>query len=95
MSLTGDHLNFLDGAHGGALFSLAESAARTAAHQDGNDPGLVDAHLVLTSGGTAGDEFTARVHPTSVGRTLGVYRVEVKRSDGRSVGEMTATYRFR
>lgn len=97
MDLTGDLLNFLEGAHGGAIFTLAETAARTAASAAAGEarPVLVDAHLVLTSGGSAGDVLTARVQPTSVGRTLGVYRVEVTRGDGRLVGEMTATWRFR
>jgi acyl-CoA thioesterase len=95
MDLTDDHLNFLQSAHGGAMFTLAETAARTAAETEGDQPLLVDAHLVLTSGGTGGDVLTARVHPTSIGRTLGVYRVEVTRGDGRLVGEMTATFRFR
>ncbi len=97
MDLSDDHLNFLEGAHGGAIFTLAETAARAAASAAAGEirPVLVDAHLVLTAGGSAGDVLTARVHPTSVGRTLGVYRVEVTRGDGRLGGEMTATLRFR
>lgn len=94
MDLTGNHLNFLDGAHGGALFSLAEAAVRNAALEDGPDPVVVDAHLVLTAAGSAGDTFTAGARPVNVGRTLGVYAVSVTRSDGRLVGEFTATVRF-
>lgn len=94
MQLTGDHLNFLDGAHGGALFSLAEAALRAAACADGKEPALVDAHLALTAGGEEGDTFTATVEPVKVGRSLAVYRVYVTRSDGRLVGQFTGTVRF-
>lgn len=94
MELTGDHLNFLDGAHGGALFSLAETALRAAAGADGKEPTLIDAHLALTAGGEEGDIFTATVDPVKLGRSLSVYRVSVTRGDGRLVGEFTGTVRF-
>lgn len=94
MRLAGDHMNFLDGAHGGALFSLAEKALRAAAAEGGRDITVVDTHLVLTAGGREGDTFTARAEPVNVGRTLGVYRVLVTRNDGRLVGQMTGTVRF-
>lgn len=94
MELTGNHLNFLDGAHGGALFSLAETALRAAAGADGKEPTLLDAHLALTAGGEEGDVFTATVHPVKLGRSLSVYRVSVTRGDGRLVGEFTGTVRF-
>lgn len=94
MDLGPRQLNFLDGAHGGALFSLAEAALRAAAARDGREPKLVDAHLALTAGGVEGDTFTATVDPVKVGRSLGVYRVSVTRRDGRLVGEFTGTVRF-
>lgn len=94
MRLGGDHMNFLDGAHGGALYSLAEKALRAAASQSGRGITVVDTHLVLTAGGKEGDTFTATVEPVNVGRTLGVYSVSVTRSDGRLVGRMTGTVRF-
>jgi uncharacterized protein (TIGR00369 family) len=94
MPLSGRHMNFLDGAHGGALFSLAEVAMRERAAEDGPDPVLLDAHLALTAGGSEGDVFTARTEPVKVGRTLGVYRTTVTRGDGKVVGEFTGTVRF-
>ncbi|HEX2154762.1 MAG TPA: hotdog fold thioesterase [Acidimicrobiia bacterium] len=94
MSLGPQHLNFLDGAHGGALFSLAEKAVRHVASHDGSDPTLIDAHLALTAGGEEGDTLQARVEPVNVGRTLGVYRVTVTRGDGRVVCTLTGTVRF-
>lgn len=94
MTLDDRHMNFLDGAHGGALFSLAEAAVRYAARQDSSPAGVLDSHLVLTAGAAEGDRFTAVVESVRVGRTLGVYRAVVERSDGRVVGEMTATVRL-
>lgn len=94
MPLTGGHMNFLDGAHGGTLFSLAEAALRVAAGTDSGVPVVLDAHLALTAGGQEGDVFTATTRPINVGRTLGVWRVTVERTDGRIVGEFTGTVRF-
>lgn len=94
LELGADHLNFLDGGHGGVLFSLAETAARVAADQRGSDPVLLDGHLALTASGQPGDVFSARVTDISMGRSLGVLRVTVTRTDGRLVGEFTATMRF-
>ena len=96
MKLDGRHMNFLDGAHGGALFSLAEAAVGAAARRDGaRQIHIVDAHLALTAGGTEGDVFLAEATPVNVGRTLSVYRVVVTRTDGRTVGEFTGTVTFR
>ena len=94
MPLAGGHMNFLDGAHGGALFSLAEAALRAAAGAGGGTALVLDTHLALTAGGQEGDVFTATTRPVNVGRTLGVWRVTEQRSDGRVVGEFTGTVRF-
>lgn len=89
-----DHLNFLDGAHGGAVFSLAETALVATAAADGAGPVLVDAHFAFTAGATEGDVLSAVVEPLNVGRTLGLYRVGVTRGDGRVAGVMTGTVWF-
>lgn len=94
LQLGPQHLNFLQGGHGGAVFSLAESAVAAAAAQRGPDPVLLDGHLVLTSGGRAGDVFSATVSDVKVGRSLGVFQVTVAGDDGRPIGQMTATMRF-
>lgn len=94
LELDGGHMNFLDGAHGGVLFSLAQLAMRTVASGSGRQPTLIDAHLVFTAGGVCGDVFSASVTPLKVGRSLGVYRVSVTKGDGVPVGEFTGTVRF-
>jgi acyl-coenzyme A thioesterase PaaI-like protein len=51
----------------------------------------IDTHLVLTAASRPGDRLQARVHEVSRGRTLGTYRAEVTRSDGRIVALFTGT----
>jgi uncharacterized protein (TIGR00369 family) len=94
LDLLDEHMNFLDGSHGGVLFSLAETAVAVAAGHRGGSPETIDAHLALTAGGRRADTFTAAVEEVTSGRTLGTYRVRVTRADGRVAGVMTATVRF-
>ncbi|CAN5821437.1 hydroxyphenylacetyl-CoA thioesterase PaaI [soil metagenome] len=94
LELTEDHLNFLDGGHGGAVFSLAETAVAVAAGHRGGSPETIDAHLALTAGAEEADVLTAMVKEVAAGRTLGTYRVTITRSDGRVAGVMTATTRL-
>jgi uncharacterized protein (TIGR00369 family) len=94
LDLNAGHMNFLDGAHGGVLFSLAQLAMLRAARESGTEPRLLDAHVAFTAGGTRGDAFFASVTPIKVGRSLGVYRVTVTKGEGVVVGEFTGTVRF-
>lgn len=88
------HLNFLEGTHGGVLFSLAELAASVAAGHRQLGAVTLDAHLALTAGSGEGDRLVARVEEVTGGRSLGTYRVTVTRADGRVAGLMTAVVRF-
>lgn len=94
MALHDHHLNFLDGCHGGALYSLAEAAFVAVASAHGADPVTLDSHLVLTAGSRKGDVLSASVTPVNTGRTLATYSVSVTRSDGRLVGSFTGTAHF-
>ncbi|MEX1133446.1 MAG: hotdog fold thioesterase [Acidimicrobiia bacterium] len=86
-----EHLNFLDVGHGGMVFSLADCAFSLASNAAGQRAVAVDAHLALTAPTRAGDRLEARVTEASRGRTLGTYRVDVTRGDGRTVGVFTGT----
>jgi acyl-CoA thioesterase len=90
MTLDDRHLNFLGVGHGGAVFSLADCAFSLASNSAGRAV-AIDTHLVLTGGTTKGDRLEARVRELSRGRTLGTYRAEVAREDGRLVGLFTGT----
>ncbi len=91
MRLDDRHTNFLGVTHGGATFSLADSAFALASNRAGARAVAIDTHLVLTGGTTAGDVLTAVAEEVTRGRTLGTYRVTVTRSDGRIVGLFTGT----
>ncbi len=85
------HLNFLGVGHGGMLFSLADCAFSLASNAAGDRAVAIDTHLVLTSATREGDRLVARVVETTRGRSLGTYRVDVSRQDGRIVGLFTGT----
>ncbi len=91
MRVEESHTNFLGGGHGGMVFSLADCAFSLASNNAGDAAVAIDAHLVLTAASRPGDRLEARVREVSRGRTLGTYRAEVAREDGRTVALFTGT----
>lgn len=91
MTVTERHTNFLGVGHGGMVFSLADCAFSLASNAAGDRAVAIDTHLVLTGGCSPGDRLEASVAEMSRGRTLGTYRAEVTRDDGRVVGLFTGT----
>lgn len=85
------HTNFLGVGHGGMVFSLADCAFSLASNAAGDKAVAIDTHLVLTAATRPGDRLIALVTETSRGKTLGTYRVDVTRNDGRTVGLFTGT----
>lgn len=85
------HTNFLGVGHGGMVFSLADCAFAVASNYAGDRAVAIDTHLVLTSATRPGDRLEAVVEEVSRGKTLGTYRVDVTREDGRMVGLFTGT----
>lgn len=85
------HTNFLGVGHGGMVFSLADCAFSLASNAMGDRAVAIDTHLVLTAATRPGDRLSAVVVEASRGNTLGTYRVDVTRSDGRTVGLFTGT----
>ena len=90
LEVTDRHTNFLGVGHGGMVFSLADCAFSLASNNAG-DAVAIDTHLVLTAASRPGDRLQATVRELSRGRTLGTYRAEVIRGDGRIVGLFTGT----
>lgn len=86
-----EHLNFLELGHGGMVFSLADCAFSLGSNAAGDRAVAIDTHLVLTAASRLGDHLRASVHEVSRGRTLGTYRVDVTREDGRKVAAFTGT----
>ena len=91
LDVSDEHLNFLGVGHGGMLFSLADCAFSLASNAAGNRAVAIDTHLVLTAACRSGDKLQARVREVSRGRTLGTYRAEVTRQNGRIAGLFTGT----
>ncbi len=91
LDVTGDHVNFLGVGHGGVVFTLADCAFSLASNSSGDRAVAIDTHLVLTAGCDPGDRLEARVTERSRGRTLGTYRADVTRTDGRTVALFTGT----
>lgn len=91
LEMRADHLNFLGVGHGGVVFSLADCAFSLASNSAGDRAVAIDTHLVLTAAAREGDRLQARVREVSRGRTLGTYRAEVTREDGRVAGLFTGT----
>jgi acyl-CoA thioesterase len=85
------HLNFLRLGHGGVVFSLADCAFSLVANAAGDRAVAIDTHLVLTAPAREGDRLRARAIEATRGRTLGTYRVDVTRDDGRTVALFTGT----
>jgi len=86
-----EHLNFLDVGHGGMVFSLADCAFALGSNAAGDRAVAIDTHLVLAAASRLGDRLQATVTEASRGRTIGTYRVDVTREDGRKVGLFTGT----
>jgi acyl-CoA thioesterase len=86
-----EHLNFLELGHGGMVFSLADCAFSLGSNAAGDRAVAIDTHLVLTAASRLGDRLSASVAEVSRGRTLGTYRVDVTRQDGRKVAAFTGT----
>ncbi len=91
MPVGAHHQNFYGGTHGGALFSLADCAFSLASNAAGDRAVAIDTHLALTAGTTVGDLLTATAEEMTRGRTVGTYRITVRRRDGRICGLFTGT----
>ncbi len=85
------HTNFLGVGHGGMVFSLADCAFSLASNSAGERAVAIDTHLVLTAATRPGEKLKAVVKEVSRGKTLGTYRVDVTREDGRTVALFTGT----
>jgi len=86
-----EHVNFWGSCHGGAIFSLADTALGLACNSHGSIAALIDSHMTFSVAVKAGEWLTARAEEVSRTRKLGVYRMEVRREDGVLVASLTGT----
>jgi LAO/AO transport system kinase len=85
MTVDARHLNFNGGAHGGALFALADSAFGLASNSRGSLATGIAASMTFEAGVREGERLVARAHETKRSRQVGFYEVAVVRvaDDGR------------
>lgn len=91
MTVRDDQVNFLGGTHGGVIHSLADCAFSLASNAYPEDAVAIDTHLAITAASDVGEVLTAIANEQTRGRTLATYRVDVTRSDGRTVALFTGT----
>jgi LAO/AO transport system ATPase/phenylacetic acid degradation protein PaaD len=92
MTVDARHLNFNGGAHGGAIFSLADSAFGLASNSHGPIASGIAAHITYQAAVAAGDTLVARASEAQRSRRIGVYRIDVVRED--AGGDETAVSSF-
>jgi LAO/AO transport system kinase len=81
MTIDARHLNFNGGGHGGAIFSLADSAFGLASNSHGPIAAGIAAHITYQAAVAAGDTLVARASEVQRSRRIGVYRIDVVRED--------------
>jgi len=74
------HINFNGRCHGGAIFSLGDTALGLACNSYGQIATLVDAQLSITSAVEPGEWLVAHAFEVSRSRKIGSYRVNVTRA---------------
>lgn len=91
MPVTSRHLNFNGTCHGGAIFSLADSAFGLASNSHGPVAAGIDAHVVYSAAARAGEVLTARAWQITDTPRLATYRVDVTNADGTVIAAFTGT----
>lgn len=81
MTVREDHLNFMGWAHGGVMFSFADTAFGLASNSHDRESVGIDAHIAFLSGVRLGDVLNAIATEVSRTKRKGVYRVDVMRND--------------
>ena len=93
MRVRDDMLNGHRMAHGGIIYSLADTAFAYACNSRNTSTVAQSANIVFLSPGKEGEQLTAEAKEKSlVGRT-GVYEVTVRGEDGRTVAEFQGVSR--
>ena len=91
VTLDGRHTNFFGSCHGGVIFALADSALGLAANSYGAAAVAIDAHITFSSAAREGNRLIARATEIRRGRTVAVYRVDVRNVTDRGA-EIVSTF---
>ena len=85
------HINFNGRCHGGAIFTLADTAFGLASNSHGMIAAGIDAHITYHVAAIRGDRLIATATEVSRTRRIAVYRIDVKRADGALIAGFTGT----
>jgi acyl-CoA thioesterase len=91
MTVRADMVNGFGVCHGGATFSLADSALAFASNAHGSLTMSVENSIGYPAPARVGDVLTATCEPDSAGRRLAFYRVTVTNQDGSPVAHFRGT----
>lgn len=91
MSVRPEMLNGFSVAHGGIVFSLADSALAFAANTHGRVSLALENNISFIHKIVERDVLTARTEELSVGRRIGVYRIAITRQTGDTVALFRGT----
>lgn len=89
--LRDEHMNFNGSAHGGVLFSLADTAFGLASNAHGVIAVGIHADMAYSLPGSSGDVLIAEAEEISCSRRVGIYRVTVRRNNGDVIAVFTGT----
>jgi acyl-CoA thioesterase len=73
-----EHLNRLDTAHGGFLYTMADAAFAMASNSHGVPAVALSTHMEYLQPGKPGDRLEAKAFEVHLGHRTGVYRIEVR-----------------
>ena len=91
MKVRGEMLNGFGILHGGIAFSFADSALAFAANSHGRKCLSVENSIHYINSCTEGDEIIAHAKEVSCSFKIGVYEVEIVKSDGKKVAVFRGT----
>lgn len=91
MHVRDEHLNFMGACHGGAIFSLADTAFGLASNYLGIMSVGINAHITYSAPAKKGDMLTATAVELARSKRLATYRIDVTRADGETVALFTGT----
>jgi len=91
MTVRGEMTNGFDIAHGGIIFSFADSALAFAAGTYGRISPALNNTISFIKPVSAGDKLTATAEQLHIGRQTGVFNITIRNQDQKTVATMRGT----
>ena len=95
MTVTEDHLNAAGLCHGAVFFALGDVAFALASNSHGRMALALEVSVNYLRPAKAGERIVAQAKELNLGKTTGLYEIEIKAEDGRLLAFFKATaFRF-